>query len=211
MLYIASPFGAVNERITCCKYLYYTGSVPGYCSKFNTNGLNLRTFCSTNLWKGRYGNIASYVAPEGVGSSVALAGRMKHIAKDPQGQQYVYVESPVDWIVERQDNESWTCLQLSTRLESGVYLREKFVGFPSKEDVQEQASERPVEPRSKVVVIEIFRQGSGSKREVALATEHVIEVPPDRFGKLNESSVVVAQRTSLSIVLNEGEICQVAS
>jgi len=124
------PFGAANERITCCKYLYHTRTSPGYCSKFSTQGLNLQSWCDKNLWKGRYGNIGMQLsALERNSNASASIDYLKFVADDPQGLQYVYVEHPAEWIVERQPNASWTCLQSSLDLNSGLYQKKYLLWY----------------------------------------------------------------------------------
>ncbi len=39
-------YGPVNERIICCRMLYYTGEAGGACIDYNENGLDLLDFCS---------------------------------------------------------------------------------------------------------------------------------------------------------------------
>ena len=46
-----AKFEEVNERITCCKFRFH-GYVPGYCTKFNANGLSLDTYCANQIWNG---------------------------------------------------------------------------------------------------------------------------------------------------------------
>jgi hypothetical protein len=46
-----AKFEEVNERITCCKFRFH-GYVPGYCTKFNANGLSLDTYCAKQIWNG---------------------------------------------------------------------------------------------------------------------------------------------------------------
>merc|ERR1719199_1109787 len=55
--YDVRSFGAVNQRITCCKYVYHTGVSPGYCSKFESVGVGLVQYCDGQLWRGRYTNL----------------------------------------------------------------------------------------------------------------------------------------------------------
>lgn len=39
-------YGPVNERIICCRMLYYTGQAGGACIDYNSNGFDLLDFCS---------------------------------------------------------------------------------------------------------------------------------------------------------------------
>ena len=48
---LEAKFEEVNERITCCKFRFH-GYVPGYCTKFNANGLSLDTYCANQIWNG---------------------------------------------------------------------------------------------------------------------------------------------------------------
>ncbi len=48
---LEAKFEEVNERITCCKFRFH-GYVPGYCTKFNANGLSLDTYCAKQIWNG---------------------------------------------------------------------------------------------------------------------------------------------------------------
>merc|ERR1712187_1011879 len=52
-----NKFGEANERIMCCKYLHHFQSAPGFCAKFSQQGLNLASFCATNVWRGDYTNL----------------------------------------------------------------------------------------------------------------------------------------------------------
>jgi hypothetical protein len=207
MLHVHLPFGAVNERITCCKYVYHTGSTPGYCNKFNTQGLNLKSFCDSNIWKGRYGNIQGLLAQYSTSSDADPVEDMKRIARDPQGQEYVYVEHPVEWMVERQ-HALWTCIRMPTELKFGLYPKETFLGHPSLYDIEANETQGFEDSQNRSVVLQIFRAGSENVREVTLATARVIEVPPDASGKFDNVSDFVEQRTSLSIILSDGESCR---
>ena len=48
---LEAKFEEVNERITCCKFRFH-GYVPGYCTKFNANGLSLDSYCANQIWNG---------------------------------------------------------------------------------------------------------------------------------------------------------------
>ena len=50
------PFGAVNERFTCCTYLAFTGSAPAYCNAFELSLGDLLDYCKSNDYQG-YGDV----------------------------------------------------------------------------------------------------------------------------------------------------------
>jgi hypothetical protein len=121
-------FGEVNERISCCKYFYHTGSAPGYCQKFNEDGLNLTSYCIGTLWHGRYTNLASegVALVQGNGSSFKPLGEPE---TDPQGTRYVKVANAVAWTVwqlppSAEGGEQWECVPSGELVHNGLYLRE---------------------------------------------------------------------------------------
>jgi len=101
--YDVHSFGPVNQRITCCKYLYHTGVAPGYCSQFNDIGVGLSQYCNGQLWQGRYTNLnllqhKHFQAPANSTAKNATT-YMLEMAEDTQGDQYAFVEEPVAWIL----------------------------------------------------------------------------------------------------------------
>jgi len=206
------PFGAANERITCCKYLYHTGLSPGYCSKFSTQGLNLESWCDKNLWKGRYGNIGMQLsALERNSNESASIDYLKFVADDPQGLQYVYVEHPAEWIVERQPNASWTCLQSSLDLNSGLYEKSAYFGVPRESDNETSEVPQPISQPGDRIAIEVVREGNNVGKQVFLDTDYVLEVPPDASGRIKGEDKLVERFSLKSIILNKGETCRVTS
>lgn len=115
-------FGESNERICCCKYLYHFATAPAFCDKFSQGGLNLQQFCATGLWRGEYTtlnslNVAAQAkVDEQLTGNVVLANRvqteyLQHVSTDPQGQQFIYVAAPQEWVLTRSRGTSdWVCV-----------------------------------------------------------------------------------------------------
>lgn len=82
MRHLGAPFGLVNERITCCRYLLYADrhGLPGYCEKFYKLSLDLTAYCAIGVperfWAG-----------------------------------YVHLERPVLWYLKK-DALHWHCMRV---------------------------------------------------------------------------------------------------
>lgn len=203
-------FGEVNERISCCKYLYHTGITPRYCQKFNFGQLNLGSFCNTALWKGRYSNGVSMLQRN---ASLPLAPGSAE--EDPQGARFVRVASPVAWTLRPapasvgalQSGAQWTCTQSEEVLQDGYYLREMVEG----DLVGSRDSSEPVADAD-VVVVEVLSRSGHVDRAIPFLLHMPLEVPfaPDRTDEA-EAHVIFQRRDSITVVLHEGEECRVRS
>jgi hypothetical protein len=211
-------FGESNERITCCKYLYHFAAVPGYCDKFSQGGLNLQQFCATGLWRGEYTTLSSLSVAATASSvdeqlsntsMVVLANAvpqayLEHAAKDPQGQGFVYVASPREWILARSSpgSDDWECLLASPTVgNAGLYPKESATG-----DVIENAT------RGNVSVY--VRSASGALiRQLTFLTEEQVEIPmptnASNVSEMNDTNVgeLLVQRYSITVILNADETC----
>jgi len=98
-----NTFGPVNDRITCCKYLLETDSIPGYCNPYNSNGFNLQSFCQQQVWKGSL-----------------HAQNNQSDARQKQGKEFVHVREPTEWELMRNPVGEWECVRLGD-LEPGFY------------------------------------------------------------------------------------------
>merc|ERR1712187_790671 len=99
---------------------------------------------------------------------------LKFVADDPQGLQYVYVEHPAEWIVERQPNASWTCLQSSLDLNSGLYQKSTYFGISPESDKEVSQVSQPISQPGDRIVIEVVREGNNVGKKVFLDTEYVL-------------------------------------
>jgi hypothetical protein len=217
-------FGESNERITCCKYLYHFGQVPGYCDKFSQGGLNLQQFCSTGLWRGEYTTLSSMAMDIVVSASrvdeqlsnngtVVLADAvpqayLEHAAKDPQGQGFTYVASPREWILARSSpgSDVWECLAASPTIgNAGLYPKESATG-----DVIDNVTRRTVNV--------YVRSASGALlRQLAFLSEEAIEIPmptnASNISAMNNTGTgeLLVLRSSITVILNAGEICHTSN
>jgi len=218
--YDVRSFGDVNERITCCKYVYHTGVAPGYCSKFQSIGVGLTQYCNGQLWRGRYTNLGllqtgHFKAPQN--SSVLVKNTTKYMlemAEDTQGDQYAFVEKPVEWVLEHQpstkgDKDQWVCKQVPRKLQSGLYLRgqvmgdHKYTSFSGRHRDGNSLQDDYIE-------VEILDKSGKVDRQLSFDTQAVIEVPLDEQGKADsDSDSVLGARSVIEVVLREGEECQV--
>jgi len=208
-------FGEVNERISCCKYFYHTGSIPRYCQKFNEDGLDLTSYCNGTLWHGRYTNLGTDVTLlQGNGSSSRPLGEP---GSDLQGTPYVQVASPVAWTLRalpprseaELDGEQWECVRSEEPVPDGLYLRETVEG-----DLAGARDHGRLGGHG-TVVVEVL--GNGSRlvdRTIMFAVDRRVEVPfPVSGGDDDEDDeqqpVVYERRGSMRVVLRSGEGCRV--
>ncbi|CAK0844061.1 unnamed protein product [Prorocentrum cordatum] len=208
-------FGEVNERISCCKYFYHTGSVPTYCQKFNHGGLDLTSYCTSTLWHGRYTNLGTVVTLlQRNGSSSRPLGEPE---SDPQGTPYVQVASPVAWTLRsvppsaeaELGGEQWECVRSAEPVPAGLYLRETVQGDLAGAREHERLTGHGT------VVVEVL--GNGSRlvdRTIMFAVDRRVEVPfPVSGGDDDEDDeqqpVVYERRASMRVVLRSGEGCRV--
>eukprot|EP00427_Karlodinium_veneficum_P002300 CAMPEP_0169167860 /NCGR_PEP_ID=MMETSP1015-20121227/60696_1 /TAXON_ID=342587 /ORGANISM="Karlodinium micrum, Strain CCMP2283" /LENGTH=578 /DNA_ID=CAMNT_0009240597 /DNA_START=186 /DNA_END=1923 /DNA_ORIENTATION=+ len=214
-------FGEANERITCCKYLYHFGEVPGYCAKFSQGGLNLQQFCATGLWRGEYttlGALDTVLAASTVNeqlsntSAVVLANvvpttYLEHAATDPQGQGFIYVAAPREWTLGRFPYSAyWVCIPTGRTKNAGLYPTDSVTG-----DSMGGA------PRGNVSIY--VRSASGELvRQLMFLTEEPIEIPlPANASNLSNISgtnatnvsEVLVPRDYILVILDASETCHI--
>jgi hypothetical protein len=216
--YSVKSFGAVNERITCCKYVYHTGVAPGYCSRFQGVGVGLTQYCNGQLWRGRYTNLnllqTEHFQAVSNSSGKNTTKYMLKMAEDTQGDQYAFVEKPMEWVLEHQpstkgDKDQWVCKQVPRKLQSGLYLRgqvmgdHKYTSFSGRHRDGNSLQDDYIE-------VEILDKSGKVDRQLFFDTQAVIEVPLDEQGKADsDSDSVLGARSVIEVVLREGEECQV--
>lgn len=197
---LSGSFGAVNERITCCKYMYHFGNAPAYCDKFSEGTLNLNTYCAGSLWRGQFTNLDTFVPDKN--SSVPeeiqiLEAHRKKVSRDEQGTGYTYLKNPVEWIIGRPGlDKSWVCMRSLNTLQPGVYLREQVYGNSDSATNAEHSVKVYVMKKKEIV------------REVSFSDESRVEIPPE-FENATDKTDFLEQRPSIRIILNEGEYCDV--
>lgn len=200
MGFMTLPFGAANERITCCKYLFH-GFTPPYCADFDKNGLNLREYCTDKVWKGKTPVALELVE---VGSQEHLKAR----AEDPMGVTSVYVASPVEWLAEAGPDGEWVCEETDKTMKPGLYPTEAVHGEQG--DGQEQGAtwltnaEADDGDDRTVIVLD---QNNQLLRTLKFHAEEALEVPPTDSG---ENSAVKLPRQNFQLILNSGETCTIA-
>lgn len=212
--YDVHSFGPVNQRITCCKYLYHTGVAPGYCSQFNDIGVGLSQYCNGQLWQGRYTNLnllqhKHFQAPANSTAKNATT-YMLEMAEDTQGDQYAFVEEPVAWILKyvpsKDDGDgNWTCERSPEELQSGLYLRGEVMGDYNYTAFTGRHRERVL--NGSFVEVQAIQSGQ-TPRKLFFDTVDIIEVPLDEQGH-NDADHVSEVRSSIEVVLRKGEECQV--
>ncbi|CAD7949713.1 unnamed protein product [Amoebophrya sp. A120] len=110
-----SAFGAVNERISCCKIVLlfdeaiahvgggdyrgaYYPNMPGYCKKFMEDGLNLFNYCQNEgLW--RYTNLNMQLGAFATGLFSKQSLGCDDVSADTTGTSFVCVEDPEQWLL----------------------------------------------------------------------------------------------------------------
>lgn len=217
--YDVRSFGAVNQRITCCKYVYHTGVAPGYCSRFESVGVGLTQYCDGQLWQGRYTNLNLLqtghfqAAPNSTKKNATKY--MLEMAKDTQGDEYAFVQKPVKWILERQsskgaDEGDWVCNRAQETLQSGLYLAGHVMGdYNSTSFSGRHRRHRDGSSSASFVKVEVaYRSVHKIARTLFFDTTEVIEVPRDDHGHSDTDSVLESRRM-IEIVLDEGEECHV--
>merc|ERR1719210_2048121 len=212
-------FGVANERIMCCKYLYHTRETPGFCSKFNRGGLNLGQYCSGNLWKGRYTKLSVLQAETSKGTNATLdedeEAYLMEMASDSQGEQYAFVRRPVEWLLEKRPSEdgghdaAWVCRRSQDRLLPGLYLRGEVEGdYDYGTEAASGHHRRHITTGEFVEVGVVAGKDGAVTRTLLFDAREPIEVPLDEQGRAGEGDVLES-RSSMAVVLQEGELCRV--
>jgi hypothetical protein len=213
--YSVRSFGNVNQRISCCKYVYHTRTTPGYCSKFNQGGLNLQDYCNGQLWRGRYTNLGLLQLSKGGSDSTEETETeyMLEMAEDTQGDEYAFVKHPVQWILEHvpsmdDKHSSWVCRKTSMPLTSGLYIRGAVMGDYNYTTFSGRHRTKS-DPGNFVEVEVLTGRGGIVDRHLFFETKGHLEVPHEKEGRAQEADVVLEDRPAIEVVLRKGEECQV--
>jgi hypothetical protein len=173
--------------------------------------LNLQSFCATNLWKGQYTKLddwsAGTAATMDFGNTSLTAfpqeaqmSYLMHAEQDPQGQGFVYVAQPTEWIITRSSSlNDWICTKSPADSEAGLYLKSQVMG----DAVLGSTS-------GSTLVAQVLDATGNIARELVFNTEEELEVPPDNLAGANISDILQT-RQSISVVLNVGESCLLPS
>jgi hypothetical protein len=218
--YSVRSFGSVNQRISCCKYVYHTGTTPRYCEKFDQGGLSLQNYCNGQLWRGRYTNLnlLQYELHSKAGSNSSGdtdTQYMLDMAEDTQGDQFAFVEHPVQWMLVNlpsKDDEqgSWFCKMTPEVLASGLYIRGAVVGDYNHTTFS--GRHRKQSESARFVEVEVLAGKGGSvDRHLFFETQGHLEVPHDADGRANtaEDEAIFEDRPSIEVILRKGEQCRV--
>jgi len=208
-----AKFEEVNERITCCKFRFH-GYVPGYCTKFNANGLSLDTYCAKQIWNG--------VAPV---SAVTLlqVGSKEHLmarAADPQGELQTYVEKPQLWSLDKQPTGNWTCAYVQD-LPEGLYRKEKVEGELNSVSHGSRTTNALKSAKIWLNIVKANTMPTTPRRKVKELLFHSlknVEVPADvvldpQTGKATGKWTlpdVMMPRNQIDFILSQGEACEIA-
>lgn len=204
--FTVQSFGSVNQRIACCKYYKHTRAWPGYCSKFMNVGVGLPQYCNSQLWRGRYANLLQLENTQTAPNSTSY---MLEMAEDTQGDQYEFVEKPVEWILSK-DGETgdWKCMESPEVLQGGLYLRGHVIGDYNDTSLSGRHHRRS--GPGGFVEVEVTVGSSGEvDRKLFFETNVFVEVPFDHEGS-NSGMMdsMVEARSVIEIILREGEACR---
>merc|ERR1711881_233947 len=127
------------------------------------------------------------------------------------GDEYAFVEKPVEWFLELRASEAgddeWVCRRSPETLQSGLYLRGEVMGdynyttFPGRHRRQGL--------NTSFIEVDVADQSGEIDRTLFFDTTETIEVPLDDQGNAKTDSILGA-RTTIEIVLREGEECHVS-
>jgi len=169
-------------------------------------GVGLPQYCNSQLWRGRYANLLQLEHTQTAPNSTSY---MLEMAEDTQGDQYEFVEKPVEWILSKDSvTGEWRCMESPEVLEGGLYLRGHVIG-----DYNDTALSGRHHRRSGLggfVEVEVTVGSSGAvDRKLFFDTTQVVEVPSDHEGDHpGMMDSIVEARAVIEIVLREGEACR---
>lgn len=210
---IKDPFGAANERISCCKYvkLIAWNDMPVYCHKFSQNGLNLKTFCKSSAvklwWEGSLFQDGDFKA------NATREQKLLRQVNDPQGHHYAWVEAPTRWTLSNVEGD-WRCVKVND-LPSGIYFKDEVLGHAAEEETlaAEGRADRSLNDEHRIeLVVTAWDRNAGSERELIFLPESRAEAPP----KVRDGSPgywggntpdTVIEMTDIDFILNQGESC----
>jgi len=205
---VYDSFGEVNERITCCKYLFYdTNTVPGYCEKFNKDGLDLMGYCRGKVWKGKEPQSRSNALLEAEFDSQLYREHLRALAQDPQGAKMDFVEDPQEWHLDRtEDGAGWVCTKTDVPVRSGVYLKAEVDGEEDDDDGTHRSLVQ--HSRDHDIEVEVLDAEGSVLRTLTFHSAEAAEVPPDDDGLWKDGDALV-DRPHLDVILKAGERCRV--
>lgn len=205
-------FMAVNERISCCKYLFH-GFKPEYCNKFNEKGLNLDSFCRAQIWKGKNPVKAELLLQ--IGSMEHLQAR----AADRQGaENYVAVEAPSYWEIYRTGDGKWAT-QFIQGEPTGLYSREHVEGESGESadgegDGREQNDGVCAKTSSTVTVravnLQAYKEAKdvddikAATRSITFYTRKALEPPGPDENTLSNATALLQLQT----ILKSADVCK---
>jgi len=184
MNYLSEPFGPVNERITCCKYILETGGVPPYCHKFESGNHGLRTHCERHVWD----------------RETSLLSTGEEIIIDHQGLGYVELSAPVEWELIKSPMGQWHCVKIGA-LTPGFYPKDEVYGDTA----------IPI-TGGRIRVDVHLGAGGHVLRQLVFNEFDTVEVPPaERSDSEDDGAVSEApeQRSDINVILSQGEYCRI--
>jgi len=204
MQFSESQFGAVNERITCCKYLFH-GHTPPYCEQYDKSPLNLRKYCVASVWQGK----------EPVNLALVEEGSTEHLqarAEDRVGVQYSHVAEPVQWEAVKDTTGKWNCAATGNALTSGLFEKELVQGeaHDGETNLGEWTTDAMSDDGDIVISVTTTADPITVKRELKFHPKINVEVPPGPDGYFKDPPKKL-ERTRFEMVLKEGEICQIGT
>jgi len=205
MKYLSKDFGEVNERITCCKFLFYdTSTVPEYCRKFNEDGLDLMGYCTAKVWKGKEPVQRSNALLEV--DSQLYREHMLALAQDPQGAKMDFIEHPQEWHLDETEDGVWVCSKSNVPVRIGVYLKAEV----EVEENDNDGTYRSTVQHSKDhdITVDILDSEGSMLRTLSFHRTEALEIPPDSDG-LSKDGDAKVDRPHFDVILKEGEQCRV--
>lgn len=194
-------YGAVAERITCCKFRWQSGDIPEFCKVFNRNGLDLDAYCFEATW-GRKRPPANLL-------QLGTMERLKHSVEVTQGVKYVFREDSVEWVVSRDDvNEGWVCNQ-NTLPMSGIFAYEELEGDDGSHAEIDGVTPMFQNNSSSIYIDAVHSEGNPDEQVRATRRYSLmirVEAPPRPGVK---AGVGFAERTRIGVLLNKGETCRI--
>lgn len=194
MQYLSYGFEEVNERIACCKYMYYYPQVvPNFCQKFNVNGLDVLSYCQSEIWGGS--------GPSFLETNATRLARLQAQASDHQGTHYTLLSNAVQWTLSRVTG-TWECTQTSQSSASGVYVDEEVKGdFAADLVIHNMHGPMPT------ITVHIIDEQENVLRALTYNTKEFAEIPPavDHW----EDGDYEVDRETIILELSEGERCVV--
>ncbi len=203
-----SVYGPVNERISCCKYLFH-GFEPTYCAKFTSADLNLKAFCTAQIWKDATGKAVAPVTTE-ILAQMDTKLLLQTRANDPQGERMVFVEKPAKWELVAGSAGTYTC-QLVETLPMGIYRQEHVEGETHTES--HGARDHVTGPVSDDIQVHATDAKGAVLRTLPFHKHSTFEIEAGANGKFpveaDGKDDAILRRSRITVILNQGEGCKV--